>query len=325
VISQEKQTPNAIVLVRPHQFRPNPDTVLDNLFQSAPGSMPLEVTAREAREAVDRLAATLERLGIEVLVFDDVTDETPDSVYPNNWMSTHGDGTLMLYPMFVANRRFERRMDIVEALQSQFIIERIGDISHLELSDRFLEGTGSMVLDRPGRVAYAALSKRTDPSAFEAWCKAMAYTPVPFMAKDDAGVPIYHTNVMMSVAREFAMIGSSLIRNEAERKTVLDWLSGANGLARARRVVDLTAQQISKFAGNTLEVNAKHGPALLISETAYGSLKKDQIALLEQSVEIVPVDVATVERGGGSIRCMMADIYLEPTDQDDRCFVKGIG
>jgi hypothetical protein len=298
------QAPRDVLLVRPHHFRPNPQTATDNTYQS-PVPAGHDV-ARAAFDASTRLAEHLRAAGVGVHLVDDLETDRPDSVFPNNWISTHHDGRVALYPMYAANRRRERRADVVDLLRDLFRVSEVVDFSGAEAEGRFLEGTGAMVLDHVTRTAYAARSLRTDAVLLQRFCETFGYEPVLFDAVDPAGVPIYHTNVMMSVGTGFAMVALETIPDPTARAEVERRLT-----ATGRRVVALTQAQVAEFAGNTIELTGTEGPVLALSARAAASLTLDQRAAIEESCSLLPVDVSAVELAGGSVRCMVAGIHLE--------------
>ncbi|MBE1514065.1 hypothetical protein H4W26_000820 [Nesterenkonia halotolerans] len=319
--SKPEQSPSRVVLVRPHQFTPNPETAADNSFQQRvlEALLPSAVQGagqRTAQESARRVAATayaevtelgrrLEALGIGVDLFDDPSAETPDSVFPNNWFSTHPDGTVTLYPMYAENRRGERRTDILAHLQETYRVRRVVDYSSAERFGEYLEGTGSMVLDHCERLAYACRSRRLSPGLFSEFCRDFGYAPVLFDATDGAGVQVYHTNVMMSVGTELALISSDMIRDRSQREHVLGVLCDSG-----RTVVDLSMEQITRFAGNCLELTAHGQRYLVLSTTAERSLTGEQRESISEFCTLVAVDVSTVEAAGGSVRCMIAGNHL---------------
>ena len=298
------QSPAAVVMVRPHHFHPNPQTAADNGFQQ-PCRLPADELARRAFEEVTRAAETLRLEGVAVELFEDEGWGSPDSVFPNNWFSTHGDGSLISYPMYCANRRLERRKDILDALMARYRVARMYDYSALENQGRFLEGTGAMVLDHLSRVAYVIRSRRADPRALDAFCRDLGYRAVVFDATDDAGLPVYHTNVLMAVATEFAVIGSEMITEPAVRESVLGRLA-----ASGREIIELSSAQISGFAGNLLELNSPTGPLVALSTTALAALTPAQISRIEKYARLAPLEVPTIELAGGSVRCMLAGVHL---------------
>ncbi len=294
-----------MLLVRPHRFTPNSQTAIDNSFQSSDGRSP-ELIARSAYDEVTQVAAQLTAAGVTVHLFEDESAESPDSVFPNNWISTHAGGHVAVYPMFVPNRRTERRQDIVELLKRRYRVQDVIDYSGLEADEVFLEGTGAMVLDHDLRVAYTARSHRADPVILERFCTNFGYEPIVFDAIDPAGKPVYHTNVMLCIATDFALAGLELITSPGRRAEVAERLA-----AHGREVVELDREQISNFAGNAIELQAPTGRLLAISSRAWGSLRSDQRAVIEKHCAPLVLDVPTIELAGGSVRCMLAGIHLE--------------
>ncbi|WP_411733582.1 citrulline utilization hydrolase CtlX [Paeniglutamicibacter sp.] len=301
------QAPSAIVLIRPHRFAPNPATAGDNAFQVSAGTLDPEVLAATARDEVTGLALALESAGVTVHLFDDHDHSRPDSVFPNNWLSTHAGGHVAVFPMYAPNRRSERRTDILELLKTRYRVQDVIDYSGLELDDVFLEGTGAMVLDHGGRVAYAAKSHRADPVALERFCTNFGYEPMVFDAADSSGTAVYHTNVMMTVATDFAMIGLDMIRSPERRRQVVERLS-----AGGRTIIELTHHQVREFAGNAIELQGPNGRILALSHRAFASLTESQKAVIQRSCTLLPIDVPTIELAGGSVRCMIAGIHLDP-------------
>jgi hypothetical protein len=301
------QAPSAVVLVRPHHFTPNPLTAGDNVFQSPLGGADSTHVASAAFDEVTRTAEALGDAGIRVHLFDDESPDHPDSVFPNNWMSTHPGGHVAIYPMFAVNRRGERRTDVIDMLKNDYRVQDVIDYSGLELDDVFLEGTGAIVLDHASRVAYVARSHRADPIALERFCTNFGYEPMVFDAADPTGTPIYHTNVMMGVATDFALVGLGLIRSPARRGEIVDRLT-----AHGRTVIGLTFEQVCDFAGTAIELDSPTGRVLALSRRAAGSLRADQLAVIERSCTILPLDIPTIELAGGSVRCMIAGIHLDP-------------
>ncbi|MFD5224721.1 citrulline utilization hydrolase CtlX [Microbacterium sp. NPDC058342] len=292
------------MLIRPHHFRPNPQTAADNTFQRPAD----HDVSREAYDVCTRVAERLSAEGVRVHLFEDETDEHPDSVFPNNWFSTHAGGRVAVYPMYAPNRRGERRADIIEMLKAEYRVQEVIDYSGLEPDDLFLEGTGAMVLDHVSRIAYAVRSRRCDPVLVERFCTVFGYEPVVFDAADPAGVPIYHTNVMMCIGTDIALIGLDAIVGDARRAHVAQRIHDTG-----RTVVALTAQQVASFAGNAIELRDHHGERILVlSETAHRSLTAEQVSTLSASCRLLPLDVAPIELAGGSVRCMIAGIHLDP-------------
>ncbi len=300
------QAPSAVVLVRPHKFAPNPETAADNKFQSVDTARDAAAIAKAAFDETTAVAAALELAGVTVHVFEDDEDFRPDSVFPNNWFSTHAGGRIALYPMYSPNRRGERRWDVIELLKQRYRVQDIIDYSGLEYDDIFLEGTGAMVLDAVNRVAYAAHSRRANPLAVERFCSMFGYEPMMFEASDRAGIPIYHTNVMMCIATDFALVGLDMIDDEARRDEISDRLA-----AEDRTIIDLSHDQIEDFAGNAIELRGSVGRILVLSRRAEASLTAEQRTVIEASCSIVAVDIPTIELAGGSVRCMIAGIHLD--------------
>ncbi|RDU97685.1 citrulline utilization hydrolase CtlX [Trinickia dinghuensis] len=307
--TQSIQAPIAVAMVRPHRFMPNPETAADNAFQcnrATGDAAAIRSLADKARDEVTAAAHALSEAGVCVHLFDDHGElETPDSVFPNNWFSTHAGGHVALFPMYSPNRRRERRADIIETLKAKYRVREIVDYSGLENDGVFLEGTGAMVLDHIGRIAFAARSHRANPIALERFCARFHFEPMCFDTADPDGHPIYHTNVMMSVATEFALVGLDSISDARQRDEVRRRL-----METGRTVITLDHRQIAGFAANALELNARGGRILALSRRAFDSLTLSQRALIEQSARLVPLDVPTIETAGGSVRCMLAGIHL---------------
>lgn len=306
------QAPGAVVMIRPHRFTPNPDTAADNAFQ-VPATGDPDGLADSAFREVTRAAEVLEAAGITVHLFDDEDATRPDSVFPNNWFSTHAGGRVALYPMYAPSRRTERRVDIVEMLKSRYRVQDVIDYSGLEHDNIFLEGTGAMVLDHVSRIAYTARSRRADPVVLERFCTAFGYEPMAFDAVDPSGTPVYHTNVLMCIASGFVLIGLSMITDEERREEVAHRLAGRRG---QRPVLELSTGQIHDFAGNAMELEGDDGQRFLaLSTRAVASLTDEQRAVIEQTCTLLPLDVPTIELAGGSVRCMLAGIHLDSRPQ----------
>lgn len=299
------QAPKAIVMVRPHHFTINPETAADNHFQSL---KPLQSTEQnQAYDEVTVAATTLSRHGIKVHLFEDQTDLTPDSVFPNNWFSTHANGQVGVYPMKPENRRLERRQDIIELLKSEYRVSEVIDYSGLEKDHVFLEGTGALVLDHLHGIAYAGLSERAHANAIYKFCQHFGYRAVTFHAHDEKGKAVYHTNVMMGIATEYAMVGLDLIQDPTERQLLQQTLE-----ATGRTVIPLSNHQIKHFAGNVIELQASQGRILALSKTAYDCLTTSQKMAIEKSTQLVPLSIPTIELAGGSVRCTIAGVHLQP-------------
>lgn len=302
-----RQSPESVVMVRPHAFGVNPETAGDNAFQSS-GPYDKGAIARAALQEHDAVVAALNAAGVVVHVFEDSgVNDTPDSLFPNNWISADGQGRIVLYPMYTPNRRRERRSDIIDYLRSHYRVEGVEDWTAEEGEGRILEGTGSIVIDHPERIAYAARSQRTNAALFEKWCAAFGYRPVVFDAVDETGTAIYHTNVVMSVCTGFALLGTQCIPNENERSAVKEALRDGD-----HDIIELTQEQIANFAGNCLEVMGKDGPLLAISARALKALRPEQVRAIKSHMPILPLTIPTIEMAGGSVRCLMADIHLPP-------------
>ncbi len=304
------QITNTILMIRPAQFRMNEQTAVNNYYQQASEAI-TDPTAL-AQQEFDTLVAQLRSVGVQVIVVADaVENDTPDAVFPNNWVSFHAAGTVGLYPMFAANRRRERRPEVLEAIEAQgFEITDVIDYTSAEEEEIFLEGTGSMLLDRVHRKAYCALSPRADEELFIEFCEDFEYTPVIFKAYQtvtDTRLPIYHTNVMMGIAETFAIVCLDSIDDKKERKNVLKHLKQDQ-----KEVINITEAQVAHFAGNVLQViGADNKRYLVMSSTAYASLTAQQLAAIERHCAILHSSLTTIEQlGGGSARCMMAEVFL---------------
>ncbi|MBB1487578.1 amidinotransferase [Oceanospirillum sp. D5] len=301
------QSPRAVIMIRPHNFYPNPDTAEDNAYQKQVPDEAMEVIAQRAYQEVTQAAETLRQHNIAVYLFDDEKGESPDSVFPNNWFSTHPGGHVALYPMYSNNRRRERRQDIIETLKQNFYVQDVTDYSGQELDGIFLEGTGAMVLDHIERVAYTAKSNRANEIALQRFSAHFNYEPAAFDTQDDQGQPVYHTNVMMSIGTHFAMVGTELITDPTRRQEIIQRLQ-----ATGREVIALSKDQIDQFAGNVLELASPEGHLLALSSTAFNALTDQQKETLERYVRFVVLDIPTIELAGGSVRCMLAGLHLTP-------------
>ena len=306
----EAQTASHILMIRPVRFAGNVQTAASNRFQQLNDGEPVDAAQAAALREFDTLAERLRLAGVVVHVVDDTSEpHTPDALFPNNWVSFHADGTVVLYPMLAPNRRLERRLDIIETLDREhgFHVSRTIDLTHREAEEKFLEGTGSLVLDRRHRIAYACLSPRTDMDVLGEFAQRLDYEIVAFDAFDAGGAPIYHTNVLMSVGEHFAAVCSACI--EPSRREAVIRLLESSG----RVIVDLSMAQMQNFAGNMLELRTRLGsPVIAMSECARNSLDASQLAALTARGErIVSADIPTIERlGGGSVRCMIAEVHL---------------
>ncbi len=292
-------------MVRPVDFKFNEQTAGNNKFQQASEQNDVQI---KALTEFDNFVNLLTANDVDVIVINDtLSPETPDSIFPNNWVSFHHDGRVFLYPMFSQNRRAERRKDILDLLKENFIINSITDLSSYEAKGIYLEGTGSLVLDRDNKIAYACLSLRTDEKILQDFCTRTGYSSVTFNATDTDGFPIYHTNVMMCIGDLFAVICLNSIPDAADQRKVIKQLRD-NG----KEIIPISLDQMNHFAGNMLQVKNKNGKSLLVmSEQAYLCLNKEQIKTLEKYSQLIYSPLYTIEKnGGGSARCMLAEIHL---------------
>ena len=297
------QAPRAVVMIRPHHFCSNPETSGDNAFQTL-SNRSAKDTSKSALAEFDGAVEALRNAGVTVHVFDDTSTETPDSVFPNNWFSTHTGGQIAIYPMFATNRRLERRWDVVEMLKQNYRVQDVIDYSGLEQDNLSLEGTGAMVLDHIGRIAYTVQSNRADPVLLERFCTHFNYEPIAFEAKDSDGSDVYHTNVLMGIGTEYALICLDMVVDPNRRATIAQRLEESG-----RTVIDLTSEQISSFAGNAMELTGDKR-ILALSARALDALTPGQISTIERSATPLPLTIPTIETAGGSVRCMLAGIHL---------------
>jgi hypothetical protein len=307
--TSESKTSSSVLMIRPVRFQSNPQTAESNRFQQQGPSSADENIHEMALTEFDNLAAALEAAGVNVVIFDDTLEpHTPDSIFPNNWLSMHADGTAVLYPMMAGNRRPERREDILASLRADhgFNIEQTLDLSAFEAEEKFLEGTGSLVLDRDNHIAYACKSARTDLDLLGEFARKMDYEMVAFSALDEDGNAIYHTNVMMCIGLDFVVICSECIAEE-ERTTVLNRLRDTG-----HEVIDISFAQMASFAGNMLELKSADGERIIaMSSQALNSLDDEQRMALSGRARIVSSPIDTIETSsGGSVRCMLAEIHL---------------
>tara|TARA_R110002096_G_scaffold128768_1_gene277093 strand:- start:12960 stop:13895 length:936 start_codon:yes stop_codon:yes gene_type:complete len=305
----ESQLASAVLMIRPARFESNPMTAASNRFQGRNDAAPEEQHAIALRE-FDALVDALRAAGIDVVVVQDTLEpHTPDSIFPNNWVSFHGDGRVVLYPMEAPNRRTERRPDIIEMLDNElgFHVSEVVDLSAHEANEHYLEGTGSMVLDRANRIAYACLSSRTQMDPLGDFAQRMDYDVVAFDAVDRNGVRIYHTNVLMNIGEAVAVICSEAIPDDAQREAVLARLKNSG-----HDILDLNYDQLDAFAGNMLELRAKSGERLVaMSSQAWNSLSSAQQEVLRANGKVVHSPIENIESSaGGSVRCMLAEIHL---------------
>ena len=306
---REPQCAGAVLLVRPASFAFNAQTAASNAFQhAAPGCAPEGEIALAALREFQAVGELLTRLGVQVVVaHDTLLPIKPDAVFPNNWVSFHRDGSVVLYPMLAANRRWERREEIVRqaARETEFVMRRRVDLTRRESEGKYLEGTGSLVLDRGCGIAYACLSPRTDREVLEEFARELRYETVIFDALDAAGRPIYHTNVMMSVGERFAVVCAQAIEPPAARAVVLSRLQSTG-----HEIVEISPAQMHCFAGNLLQLRGAVGAVIALSKTAWGSLDAGQRRRLEGHGQLAIAGIPNIERfGGGGVRCMLAEIH----------------
>jgi hypothetical protein len=306
---QEPQSARAVLMVRPASFGFNPQTAASNAFQKIADSPGEPETQGLVLSEFDGLAKALQHAGVEVLIAPDTSQPAkPDAIFPNNWVSFHYDGTVALYPMLAPNRRAERREDILEQVVrgGRFRVSRTVDLTHREAEGKFLEGTGSLVLDRAHRVAYASLSPRTDLDVLGEFAQLLDYELVTFEAQDAAAQPVYHTNVVMAIGTGFAVVCGEAIAQPPHRDAVFNKLRAAG-----HDIVDITQRQMQEFAGNLLELSPASGRVIALSTTAWRSFGSAQRRILESHADLVPVSIPTIERiGGGGVRCMLAELHL---------------
>jgi hypothetical protein len=293
-----------IIMIRPCSFSFNEDTADSNHFQNI--STTQESIQDKALAEFNNMVDTLQNEGVKVTVFDDNPEpHTPDSIFPNNWFTTHADGTICLFPMEAPNRRLERREDLIQFLETSYRCQRIVDLTDAERIDVFLEGTGSIVFDHDNRLAFACKSSRTNEQLLSDFCETIGYSPVVFEAKDGNNNPIYHTNVMMNIGKDYVVICMESIP-ERQRSALDEVLCKTE-----KRIIAITLEQANSFAGNMLELQGKEGRITVLSQTTFNSLTIEQKADLSVSSKLVPIDINTIENtGGGSVRCMMAEIFL---------------
>ncbi len=293
-------------MIRPQRFYPNPETAVDNAFQKpiAQGEMPAVSAA--ARVEFDAAVETLRAAGVTVHVVEDTASpEKPDAVFPNNWISTHHDGRVAIYPMFSEARRRERRHDVIDELRQHYRVSGVVDYSACEEKGQCLEGTGSLVLDHANKLAYASISHRTHPEVLDRFCADFGYEAVKFHSASEDGRAVYHTNVVLCIASEFAMIGLGMIADEAERVGVQNLLE-----ATGKEVIELEPNQIAEFAGNAIELHNEREKLLVLSARAAAALTNAQRTAVERYARLSPLNLPTIELAGGSARCMIATIHL---------------
>jgi len=299
---------STILMIRPAAFGFNEETAYNNFFQSQP-SIAKGLLQLKALHEFETMVKTLEGHNINVIVFDDTKEPSkPDAIFPNNWVTTSPEGIISVFPMYAQNRRAEKRADILNTLTEQFVVKDIKDWSEFEKEGRFLEGTGSMIIDHDNKMIYASISERTNVQVLEKFASANDFQAIVFIATDKSGKPVYHTNIVMSIAEDFAILCEEAIDEEWELIAVRQLLESTG-----HNIIPITKEQMHAFAGNTLQLkNNKEERFLVISQTGYNSIKKDQLRMLEAYSELLIIDVPTIEETeGGSVRCMMTEIFLE--------------
>ena len=309
------QITNTVLMVRPVQFRMNEQTSVNNYYQKVPENILSEVVNKMAVKEFDGMVRKLKKVGIQVIVVKDTKEfDTPDSIFPNNWISFHSNGTIGLYPMFAENRRLERKESVLEALENQgFVVKNVVDYSGAEVDNLFLEGTGSILLDRVNNKAYCAISDRADEGLFIEFCEDFEYTPVVFSAfqtVNDKRKKIYHTNVMMCIGDTFAVVCLASIDDKKQRKSLINHLQDDG-----KKVIEISEDQVNHFAGNMLQLKGlEEASYLVMSQSALKSLRPAQVKLIESHTTILSCPLDTIEScGGGSARCMMAEVFLPTT------------
>jgi hypothetical protein len=303
-----QQSANAVVMIRPFRFYPNPETASDNAFQREVTATDADTISKAAQKEFDQAVELLRATGVTVHVFEDTPlPEKPDAVFPNNWFSTHPDGRVALYPMYSPARRNERRQDVIDELDKIYRIGALVDYSSYEQRGLYLEGTGSLVLDYVNRIAYVSLSKRSNRELVARFCQDFSFEPILFESVGDDGRPIYHTNVMMCLGSEFALVGLDLIADPGQRETIRRRLE-----ASGKKVIELDRAQIANFAGNALELRNDSEKLLVLSKRAAEALTMEQRNEIERHARLLPLNLPTIELAGGSARCMMATIHLPP-------------
>jgi len=301
------QTTDTVLMIRPVRFAYNAQTATTNTFQNNV-TIDAEATQKQALVEFDGFVQTLQENGINVIqVFDTLEPHKPDSIFPNNWVSFHEGGTVVLYPMLTENRRWERRRSILDLIRQGFEVHNEIDLAHYEEDNKFLEGTGSMILDRENKICYACISPRTDNEVLADFAAKLDYSIVSFTAVDAKGIQIYHTNVLMCVGKTYCVICLDTVKDAGERAKLSQFLINSD-----KEIIEISLEQMNQFAGNMLELhNAKGENLLIMSEQAYKSLSKEQLIRIQQHARIIHVPIYTIEaNGGGSARCMLAEVFL---------------
>lgn len=306
---EKNQTTSTILMVRPSNFGFNPETAANNAFQINDTSLSVAEIQQKAMVEFDNFVAILRGHGIHVVVAEDsAMPVKTDAVFPNNWITSHGDGTMILYPMYAPSRRLERADNVIKLIETEFLVKKVLHLEHFEDVPSFLEGTGSMILDRVNDVCYACLSPRTDLSLLEEWCDIMQHECVAFHAVDAQRQDIYHTNVMMALGETFVVICLDTVRDVVEKQNLI-----AHFVATKKEIIKISLTQMQSFAGNMLQLRNDAGQTFLVmSKQAYQSLSETQIGDIQKHTEIVYADIKTIETyGGGSARCMLAEMFFE--------------
>ncbi len=308
-MTRQKQITHQRIMVRPARFGPNPETAASNAFQQSQLDLDAQTVRRKAIEEFDRAVDQLRDAGVDVMVVQD-SPEPPksDAVFPNNWISFHADGTVITYPMFAPSRRLEIRDDVIERIRQQFQVQRVWSLHDEVSSNRFLEGTGSLVLDHVHRIAYACRSVRTSAELVATFCDKMGFRPVLFHAADETGLPVYHTNVILALGTSFSVVCLESIRDGSERRLVERELTGSGKL-----MVVISFDQVKRFCGNLLQLARPEKPPLVVmSDSALRAFSEQQLAALSKESELMAISIPTIESyGGGSARCMMAENFLK--------------
>lgn len=303
-----KQTTNSILMVRPAHFGFNGETANNNVFQQEMDLSQNEIQ-QTAQSEFDEMVHLLRAKEIDIIVIEDTdTPIKPDAIFPNNWFCSLPIGELFIFPMFASVRRAERRADIIDQLQSDFKVSNLTDLSNFESEDKFLESTGSIIFDHIHKLAFACESPRTNAEVFQLFCNKIGYQSLLFHATDENDVPIYHTNVMLNIGTNYAVICLDSIKNQNEKKNIIDVFIRSN-----KAIIDITANQVRQFAGNMLQVHNRHQKLFTIcSRTAFESLSASQKMEIENSSTLLPVNIPLIEKiGGGSARCMMAELFFD--------------
>lgn len=303
-----KQLTDSVIMIKPANFGFNKETAENNAFQSSEGKLTPEEIKEKAIKEFDEVVNKLTKVGINVQVIEDTAEPVKtDAVFPNNWLSTHENGVMVTYAMFAPSRRAERRTDILEGLERDFVVHKHYSFDFYEDDGQYLEGTGSMILDRKNKILYSCLSPRTEARVLEKFAVLMSYSKVVFHAMDKNGDAIYHTNVMMALGTDFAVVCMETIENDVERKDIISSLKRTG-----KEIIEITEEQMKSFAGNMLQLSSNDGKSyLLMSSQAYKSLDPDQIERISSYTDIIKASIPTIEKyGGGSVRCMVAENFL---------------